>query len=314
MSSLASHANRFDADVARVHTAFLRSTKVIAAIQRARDTYRRQQHRDNVLWQHYLKEHWRLERRRREAWLFKLLLRSLFLLVLATCRALGSGAIWLLAYSGRLILTQSSALLRGARVISRNPAKAQGAELTKLAAAAAIAAAALVTVGILGASKPSAPVEMVLAILPAPQEAATFTAAKGKVIHARMETAPSPSAAPGFTPVAVSTETDLQPVPGWGPGISGTVLPTNTLPASKPTPSAGDATATGVPGPRPQPRAAAPSASSTKAAPAAAQKTASATRKSPADQPETTSEPPQRQPKNPDQGSQRRDFVPHAFW
>jgi hypothetical protein len=318
VSSLVNHANRFDADVARVERAFRRLRKVFAAIQRARDTYKREQDRDNVLWQHYLKERWRHERRRRAAWLFKFLVRSLLLLVLATCRALGSGAIWILAYSSRLILAQSSALFTGARSVPGNAAQMHGTRLAKLAPAAAIAVAALVPVGMLASSKSSAPVEISLAVRPAPQETASFTAAKGKPVQERIETAPSPSAAPGFAPVAVSTETVLQPMPEWGPGISDMVLPTATPPASKPTPSSGDATATAVPEPRPQPRAATPSASSPATtaapAPAAPRRTASAVRNPSADQPETTSEPPQRRPTNPDRGIQRRDFVPHAFW
>ena len=314
MSSLVNHANRFDADAARVQRAFLRLRKVFAALNRARDTYKREQHRDNVLWQHYLREHWRLERRRREAWLFKILVRSLFLLVLATCRALGSGTIWLLAYSSRLILAQSSALLTGARGVPGNAAKMHGTRLAKLAPAAGIAAAALVTVGMLASSKSSAPVEMTLAIQPAPQETASFTAAKGKLVQERIKTTPSPSAAPGFAPVPVSTETVLQPVPDWGPGISGMVAPANILPASNPAPSIGDVTATAAPEPPSQPRAATPSAITPKAAPVAPQQTASATRRSLAEKPETTSEPPQRRPADPDRERQRRDFVPHAFW
>ena len=316
MPSLVRHANRVDADVARVQRALLRLRKVFAALQRARDAYRREQHRDNVLWQHYLKEHWRLERRRREAWLFKFLVRSLFLLVLATCRALGSGAIWILAYSSRLILAQSSAMFTGARGVSGNAAQMHGTRLTKLAPAAGIAAAALVTVGMLASSKSSAPVEMILAIQPASQQTASFTAPKGKLVQEHIETKASLSTTSGFAPVAVSTEADLQPVPDWGPGISDMVEPANIRPASNSAPSTWDASATSAPEPRPQLRPATPSTNSptTTAAPAAPQQAASAMRNPSAEKPETTSEPAQRQRPNSDRGGERRDFVPHAFW
>ena len=314
--SLVDHAKRVDADVARMQRAFLRLRKVFAAIQRARDVYIREQHRDNVVWQYYLKEHWRLERRRRGAWLFKLLVRSLILLVLATFRALGSGAIWLLSYSGRLILVGSSALIEHARSFLVNRGETHRTELVKLAPAVALSVGTLVTVGMFAASKSIAPVEMVLPIQPAAQERATLTAAKGKQLQERLAPMPSLRAAPGFAPAAVPMEAVVQPVPESGKDIPSITWPTNAGPAPKPNLDKRDVTPTAVPEPRPQPRAATPNPNSPKtaSAPAAPQQTASAMRKPSAEKPETTSEPPQRRPTNPDRASQRRDFVPHAFW
>ena len=316
MSSLANHATRFDTDVARVHIAFLRSRKIIAAIQRARDTYKRGQRRDNLLWQQYLKQHWRRARRRREAWLFKLLLRSLALLVIATCRALGSGAIWLLSYSGRLILVRSTALMAGAPAVPLNSAETRGTKLVKLGPAAAIAAAALITVGLFAPSKSISPIETVLAVQPAPHETATFTAAKGKLLQERIGTTPSPSTAPRSAPIALSTEAAPQPVPGSGRDVSGLTLPKNTLPTPEPSPGIRDVTPAASPEPQPQSRSATPSAILPKmpATQAAPQQTASAMRKPLAEKPATRSEPPQRRTTNEDRGLQQRAFVPHTSW
>lgn len=314
MSNLVNHAKRFDADVSRVQRAFIRLSKVIAATQRELDMYKQERHRDNVLWQHYLKEHRRLVRRRREIWLCKLLPWSLFLLVVATCRAIVSGAVWLLHYSGRLILIRSSALATGTRLFPAN--EARGIKLVRLGPAAAIAAAALVSVGVFAPSRSIAPVEIVLPIRPDAQGPATFTAAKGKLLQGRAATLPAPHAAPGFAPVSVSSEAAFQPMPG--PGQDVMILPTKPLPAPDITSSISDVTPTAVPKPRPQPRTATPStlspATAVAPAPAIPRKAASAVLKPVAETPEPTSEPPQSQKTSPARGRERRDFVPHAFW
>jgi hypothetical protein len=320
VSSLVTHARRFDADVTRVRRAFVHLRKIIAATKRELHTRERGLHRQNVLWQEDLKQHQRLMRRQRPIWLCKLLPLSLMLVVLATCRALLSGAVWFLHYSSRLILIRSSWLAESARVLEVGVARVRWAKLEALVPALPIAAITLVTVGMVFTAKPVTPVEVVLPIVPDTQGPATLTtAALGEVLREPTETSSlSPSVAPGFARVSLVSKTVPEPLPVSGKDITSMMLPMPPLPAPETTSRISDPAPTEVTEPRPLPHTGTPSTISPTtalaSAPAKVGKAAPAMLRPVAKRPEPTSEPPQRRQTNPTEGGQRRDFVPHAFW
>ena len=320
MSSLVTHARRFDADVTRVRRAFVHLRKIIAATERELHTRERGLHRQNVLWQEDLKQNQRLMRRQRPIWLCKLLPLSLMLVVLATCRALLSGAVWFLHYSSHLIVIRSSWLAESARVLERGVARVRWAKLEALVPALPIAAITLVTVGMVFTAKPVTPVEVVLPIVPDTQGPATLTtAALGEVLREPTETSSlSPSVAPGFARVSLVSKTVPEPLPVSRKDITSMMLPMPSLPAPETTSRISDPAPTEVTEPRPLPHTGTPSTISpttaVASAPAEVGKAAPAMLRPVAKRPEPTSEPPKRRQTSSTEGGQRRDFVPHAFW
>lgn len=320
MSNLETHARRFDADVTRVRRAFVHLRKIIAATKRELHTRERGLHRQNVLSQEDLNQHQRLMRRQRPIWLCKLLPLSLMLVVLATCRAILSGAVWFLHYSSRLILIRSSWLAESARVLEVGVARVRWAKLMAPVPALPIAAITLVTVGMVFTAKPVTPVEVVLPIVPDTQGPATLaTAALGEVSREPTETSSlSPSVAPGFALVSLVSKTVPEPLPVSGKDITSMMLPMPPLPAPETTSRISDPAPNEVTEPRPLPHTGTPSTISPTtalaSAPADVRKAAPAMLRPIAKRPEPTSGAPQRRQTNPTEGGQRRDFVPHAFW
>lgn len=318
MSSLVSYASRFDADVTYVKWAFFRLREVVSAAKRELDKHGAWRCRHNLLSQEDLNQCVPLMRHRRVIWFSRLLPLSLIRLVLLTCRALVSGAVWFLHYSGRLILTRSPWLAESAHALAPRVAEVRWAKLPILGSAPAIAAVMLVTISVVFAAKSVPPAEVVLPILPDAQSPITLTAAaRGEVLGEHIGTSgPSLSAAPGFTRVSLLSDATPERLPAFGTDIASMMLLMAPLPAPKAT--SGINRPTEITETRPLPRTGTPSTISrttaVAAAPANVGRTAPAVPRPVAETPEPTLEPPQDQQIKPTQAGQRRDFVPHPFW
>jgi len=311
VSSVVDDARRFDSDVAHLRRAFTRLKRVIDTIQRDLDKRERGRHRNDVIFQTYVKQHRRLARRQRELWLCKLVPLSLVLLVLATCRAVLSGALWLLHYSSRLILVRVFTFT-GATLNSA--ADMHWAKCASPRIAFPIAAITLGAIGAIVLSRPMTPVETVLPIIPDSQNRATLTVARKELFPVHAGTISSPSLAPGFAR-ALPLEALPEPLPTSGKDIAGIMLLMTSLPAPEATYAFSHAALIEATEPRRQPRAEAPATRPTKQTQSLAttEVATAPTVPSPSvDELEPTSERPEGPQGNP--ARVRQDFVPHTFW
>jgi len=311
VSSVVSDARRFDSDVAHLRGAFTRLMRIIATIQRDLNKRERGLHRSDVIFQTYVKQHRRLGRRQRELWLCKLVPLSLVLLVLATCRAVLSGALWLLHYSSRLILVR---VLTLTGTTLNSAADMHWAKCASPRIAFPIAAITLGAIGAIVLSRPMTPVETVLPIIPDSQNRVTLTVARKELLPEHAGTISSPSFAPGFAR-ALPLEALPEPLPTSGKDISGIMLLMTSLPAPKATYAFSHAAPIATTEPRQQPRAEAPATRPTKQTQSLAttELATAPTVPSPSvDELEPTSEQLKGPQGNPARA--RQDFVPHAFW
>jgi hypothetical protein len=309
VSSVVDDARRFDSDVAQLRRVFTRLKRIIATIQRDLDKRERGRHRSDVIFQTYVKQHRRLRMRQRELWLCKLVPLSLVLLVLATCRAALSGALWLLHYSSRLILVRVFTL---AGTTLNSAADMHWAKCASPRIAFPIAAITLGAIGAIVLSRPMTPVEAVLPIIPDSQNPATLTVARKEPFPEHAGTIASPSLAPGFARV-LPLEALPEPLPASGKDIAGIVM--TSLPAPKATYAFSDAAPIEATEPRRPPRAEAPANRPTKQTKSlATTEVATAPTVPSSSVDELASEQPEGPQGNPARADRRQDFVPHTFW